>query len=139
MGDGRYFRSGVMALGVTAIIIAVIGLTGTRATAQSDQKQVRWRTATQVSDQLKQSIGTAGYSWQGVSLRRALRSLSESEGVRIAIVLDRRVDPGKKLNLTFDEQPLENVLLQIAAVNDIGMCQIGPVIYFGPKWTTHRL
>ncbi len=139
MGDGKYLGSGLQALAGAIAIVVATGLTGPLASAQQAGPPVRWRTTSEVTRQLKESIGTAGYSWQGISLRAVLRSLSQSDGVRIAMLLDRRVDPSKKVNLEFSEEPLEDVLLKIAGANGIGISQVGPVIYFGPQWTTYRL
>jgi hypothetical protein len=57
----------------------------------------------------------------------------------VAIVIDRRVDPDQKLNLSLRNVPLEDVLRQAAASLGLGMTKLGPVIYFGPLEYTARL
>ena len=62
-----------------------------------------------------------------------------SRANRVAIVIDRRVDPDQKLNLSLHNVPLEDVLRQAAASLGLGMTKLGPVIYFGPPEYTARL
>ena len=91
MDDGNFFKITHFARTVAIVMIATIGTT----TADVAAQQIRWRNSTDVRRKLAQP-NQSSYTWQGISLRSALRDLSQSEGVRIAMLLDRRVDPGKK-------------------------------------------
>jgi len=80
---------------------------------------------------------TLGIGWDGVPLRQALDNLSQAQG--IAVLIDRRVDPGRKLTLTVKDVSLGELFAQIADDCHIGYCQFGPVAYFGPRKATSRL
>ncbi len=76
-------------------------------------------------------------SWTNTPAIRALAGLSDAQ--RIAIVLDRRIDPGQPLDLAAADEPLERVLAKIAEQLNSGYCQFGPVAYFGPQATARTL
>jgi hypothetical protein len=80
---------------------------------------------------------TTGIAWSGVPLREALDTLGRDQ--RIAVMLDRRVDPGKTVNLGVAEQSLENALRTVARHQELGVCFIDSVVYFGPSETTAKL
>ena len=75
-------------------------------------------------------------SWQGQSLRRAIRNLTASE--EIAIVLDRRVDPDQTIDTTL-EGSLDRRLTVLAGQLQLGVCLIDQVVYLGPPGLTRRL
>src|SRR5687768_829920 len=50
--------------------------------------------------------------WSHVELRPALERLSEVH--RIAVIIDRRVDPSQELTLSINETPLGDVLARVA-------------------------
>ena len=104
------------------------------ATLGAAAEPVAWLTGGALQQQLEQPVSG---SWSRISLRRALKRFARS--VRVAIVLDRRVDPSRSLELTLQPQPLETALEQIAAEQKIGVAMLGPVAYFGPPETTVRL
>jgi len=54
-------------------------------------------------------------------------------------MLDRRVDPGQKLDLKLNDVPLREVFLQIAGQFDLGVSMFGPVVYIGPRHVTERM
>jgi hypothetical protein len=93
-----------------------------------------WLSGEALQDALAKKVGVA---WSNIPLRRALESLSNSQ--RVAVMLDRRVDPDQKIELAFDNVSLQEALQRIALRLDVGMTVIGPVIYFGPKATAERL
>jgi hypothetical protein len=78
-----------------------------------------------------------GLDWSGVELRPALENLSRSN--RLAMVLDRRVDPGQELDLSLSDIPLADALRRIAEDRQIGVSQFGPVAYFGPEGAARAL
>ncbi len=79
----------------------------------------------------------AGVAWSSVPLRQALENLGRDQ--QLAVMLDRRVDPGRTVNLTVTQQPLEIVLLTIGRHVDLGVCYVDPVVYVGPRATTDKL
>jgi hypothetical protein len=81
--------------------------------------------------------GKVSVTWSNIPVRRALESLCKAQ--KLALLLDRRVDPDQKIELHVDNVPLREALEQIAARLKIGVALIGPVVYFGPKATATRL
>ena len=103
-------------------------------TAASANEPVAWLTGEKLKSQLEQNVGA---TWEAIPLRRAITSLSRSQ--RVAILLDRRVDPDQKIDLSFTDVPLERRLKLIAGKLQIGVAQVGPVIYLGPAATAEKL
>lgn len=79
----------------------------------------------------------AAVSWRGKTLRGALARITETQ--RIAVMLDRRVDPDRKVDFSAQLIPLEVMIEQLAQRHSAAMCQIGPVVYVGPRETTRLL
>jgi hypothetical protein len=70
-------------------------------------------------------------------LRSALRRLLETH--RVAVFLDPRADPGRKVQLSLQNVPLHEALQKIAQPQNLGAALLGPVVYFGPPVTTIQL
>jgi hypothetical protein len=104
------------------------------ASAAAAEPTVQWRTGGDLARQLTLPMGL---HWQGVPLREALRGLAETQ--RVAIFLDRRVDPSRPVRLDLQDVTLQEALARIAASQRLGVTQLGPVFYFGPLDTTRRL
>lgn len=68
--------------------------------------------------------------WTGTRLRDAVYRLAAANNM--AVVMDRRVDPDRPLNLTLSQTPLCEVWRHIADDNGIGISWFGPVMYLGP-------
>jgi hypothetical protein len=75
--------------------------------------------------------------WSEMPLRQAVNELSQT--FRVAILLDRRVDPGLKLNLTRRGDSLGATLQAIANDQGLGFTVFGNVVYLGPKDAVERL
>ena len=75
--------------------------------------------------------------WSGNPLRSALRGLSQAQ--RVAVLIDRRADPGQKLDLQLDRVPLETAFREVAGNCHLGVSLLGPVVYFGPPEASRRL
>ncbi len=95
---------------------------------------IRWVTGAALQQRLAQPVRC---SWPGVPLRQALQSLSRAE--RLAVLIDRRIDPGQKLQLQLDAVPLKTALHDIAEHRRLGVSMLGPVAYYGPPWAATRL
>lgn len=75
--------------------------------------------------------------WSSIPLRSALQRLADSQ--RVAMFLDRRIDPDQTVDLDCQDEPLTDVIQRLAERADVGTCRVGPVIYFGPRETASVL
>ena len=96
-----------------------------------------WLTGKDLRNQLDLPAAVLWSSQGGLSFRQALVQLSQAQ--RVAIVLDRRVDPDQKVELSADEPSLDALLKVIARKMKIGIGWVGPVCYFGPEATARRI
>ena len=78
-----------------------------------------------------------GITWSNIPLRTALAGLAKSQ--KIAVLLDRRVDPNQKIELSLDDVPVAETFQRIASRIDTGTAMLGPIAYFGPAATAQRL
>jgi hypothetical protein len=91
---------------------------------------IAWRTG---ADFQKQLQVVTSVQWQEAELRERLENLA---GVhRVAIFLDRRIDPQQKLDFASTGAPLESLLSELAQELNAATARIGPVIYIGPPPT----
>ncbi len=113
-------------------LAAAFSLAGTRHGHAAEA--IDWQTGPDFQRELNNSIGV---SWEGkFSVRRALERIGHRH--RVAIVLDRRVDPNREV-LCANDAKLEIALYAIAEQLELGMCVIEPVVYIGPKKATSSL
>ncbi|MBA4017985.1 MAG: hypothetical protein C0483_12495 [Pirellula sp.] len=68
--------------------------------------------------------------WSGSSLRDALLTRARLSG--IAMLVDRRIDPGLTVELALAEQPTFVLLEKVAAAHQLGISFFGPVVVVGP-------
>ncbi len=80
---------------------------------------------------------STGLTWSGDSLRNALQELSRSK--KVAILLDRRIDPTQELKLSRANIPLRDLIAAIADSVGAGSTVVGNVVYVGPKPSAERL
>lgn len=113
----------------TAALLAVLLSIPTHAAAAGT-----WATGPALQQRLTQPVDIV---WTNNPLRKALESLSRAQ--KVAILLDRRVDPGQKVDLSVRAAPLESVLQLIARHCELGVCRLGAVVYLGPPQATSRL
>jgi hypothetical protein len=73
----------------------------------------------------------------GTSLRTAIEELSQTQ--QVAVLIDRRIDPGQKLQLTLKNTPMESVLQTVAEHCHAGISPLGAIVYFGPSESAARL
>ncbi|MBA2114924.1 STN domain-containing protein [Bremerella alba] len=122
-------------LSLTQLLIGVLTaqvlLLGTQVHAQ---ETIDWRTEADLDKQLQL---TFDLTWEEVPLRDGLMRLGQTQ--RVAIFLDRRVDPDQTMKMAFTNERLELGLQRIAAQLGIGMARVGDVIYLGPTDTASRL
>jgi hypothetical protein len=94
----------------------------------------RWLTGAALQSSLRLP---ADVSWSTVPFRQALYGLAREK--QVAMLLDRRVDPDRRITLAIRDQPLEEALAQVAAERGIAQTMLGPVVYFGPAAAAARL
>lgn len=75
--------------------------------------------------------------WSDTPLRQAVESLSRVK--KVALLLDRRVDPGQRLSVTIHQMPLAQALQTMAQQCNLGIARVGAVLYLGPKPAAQRL
>lgn len=120
------------ALPVIVLCVTIAPLVG--ATAGPRGAEVGWRTGTGLPTQLRASVD---FVWRKVPLRDGLMGLGQSQ--RVAIFLDRRVDPGQTVDFSVRGAPLQDALRQLASELKLGVGDAGPVIYFGPDHVASKL
>lgn len=105
--------------------------------ARGADPSIHWLTDKKLSYQLDQKVGITWSSRSGIPLRQALTHLGQSR--QVAILLDRRVDPDQKIELTSADASLDTTFKLIASKLSIGEAQVGSMIYFGPEPTARRV
>jgi len=70
-------------------------------------------------------------------LRRALEDLSHNKNV--AVLIDRRVDPSRKIQISLDAVSLSDAFKAIAQNCGLGISMVGPVAYFAPPAVAQRV
>jgi hypothetical protein len=126
----RYF-------GFAGLFCLLVGLHGWANKAPAADAPPAWLTGEQLRRHLDDKVSITWSSRSGAPLRQALNSLGEDQ--RIAILLDRRVDPDQKIEFVSDDLSLDATLKRIAKRLSIGVGQVGAVIYFGPESTARRV
>ena len=96
-----------------------------------------WLTGDKLRAQLEQKIGVDWGGTKGLTLRQAVTSLARSQ--KVAILLDRRVDPDQKIELSVADETLDAVFKLIADKKKIGVGQVGSAIYLGPTATAEKI
>ena len=74
----------------------------------------------------KQLTLPASVTWSGRPFRTAIDSLSRSQ--RVAVWIDRRLDPALELEFTATGVPLHNILNNVATVAGGSLGQVGSVL-----------
>jgi len=115
-------------------LVAALAVTAPGGTTNPIDTTAPWKTGALWHAQLAEPVETL---WGNVPLRQALRDLERSE--RVAIWLDRRVDPGLPLELAGEGKPLGDVLGRIAQAHGLGVSLFEPVVYLGPAEAAARL
>lgn len=113
-----------------AMLLALPSSGGTANAAN----HVAWVTGQAFRQRLGQPVDIL---WSGNPLREAIASLSHAQ--KVAILIDRRVDPGQKIEITIKGAPMDAALQVIAEKYSLGVAQLGPVVYIGPQAAADRL
>jgi hypothetical protein len=97
--------------------------------------EAAWKTGVAFRNQLREPVPSI--SLPQLHLREALQYVSRGYG--IALFLDRRIDPDQQIDFAARNQPLEDILRQLAAAVRAEPAIIGPVMYVGPPGTTAQV
>ncbi len=115
------------------LVCLFVGLFLTSA-PQSAIAKVDWHVGDAFHGKLEASVGV---TWAEKPLRDGLMNLSELQ--RVAIFLDRRVDPNQLVTISAENLPLEAALRKIARSIGLDIGFVGSVVYVGPPQTCLRL
>lgn len=97
-------------------------------------QEIAWKTGPALRKELQSPLSLV---WEERAAREGLANLANNTGV--AILLDRRLDPDRKLDLAVKDEPLQLVLLRVAEQVHGGVALVGSVVYLGPKETSTKL
>ncbi|MCC6126558.1 MAG: hypothetical protein IT426_16480 [Pirellulales bacterium] len=114
---------------ITLVILqlAVVGFAAACAAGE-------WLTGPELIERLSDPVDLV---WSENPLRDALAAFARVHNV--AVLLDRRVDPGRKMTLSVKQSPLSEALAAVAMSGELGVTLAGPVAYFGPAGATPKL
>lgn len=97
--------------------------------------QVKWTTGKALEKKLQTPL--AAINWESLPLRPTLLKFASAQ--KISIFLDRRVDPTISLKCSLrNVTPLE-ILTAVCEEKELGLTQVGNVIYIGPADYTEKL
>ena len=103
-----------------------------KAAGQTDA--AAWRTGADLEQFIKSPVSV---SWQYAELGPRLTQFSRSQ--KLAVVLDRRIDPNQLIDLTVRNVSVEQFLLRVAQASGGSFCRFGDCIYIGPVENARRL
>ena len=118
---------------IPAIIVAVSCLSASHVIAQGDSpiliesNQVEFLTGKKLD---RRNLQELSFWWKDAELRDRLVAFSEAE--KIAVMLDRRIDPSTLMNLGVENRTLEQIFWRVGREAEIGVCRIEDCYYFGP-------
>ncbi|MGA2035759.1 MAG: hypothetical protein ABSG68_26220, partial [Thermoguttaceae bacterium] len=93
-----------------------------------------WATGTALQKKLANPVDIF---WSGNPLRPALEGLARAQ--HVGLLIDRRVDPGQKLDVQLSATPLLQALREALENRHLDVSVLGPVVYVGPAEAAARL
>jgi len=99
-----------------------------------ERETENWLTDRKLDDRLLQPIDL---TMSGRQLRDGLMSLAAQR--QVAILLDRRVDPQQKIDITIRNLSLADAIEKIAQLAGASSTRVGSVIYVAPPRTTRKM
>jgi hypothetical protein len=96
----------------------------------------RWKTGAELDRALNARVRDIVWS-AGTPVRQAVTALARTQGV--AIMLDRRLDPGSDIELSVRDVPVREVIEQLAAQCGAAPAYLDGVVYVGPRSGTSPL
>jgi hypothetical protein len=97
-------------------------------------ERVVWQTDRELTQQLALPVSL---QWERVTLRQAIGTLSRTQ--RVAVLIDRRVDPDQLIKFEANQVSLEKLFDQLAESLGIGASRLGNVVYLGPRDVAGKL
>lgn len=94
-----------------------------------------WRTGPALRQALQSRL--AQIQWQEAPLRQVVENLARDH--RVAVLLDRRIDPGQEIDLSLNGATLGEIFRQIAESRQLECGLLGPLIYLGPASEVPKL
>ena len=101
---------------------------------QQAKPVTQWLTGSKL-DRFNQS--SLSVSWVEAPLKSRLQNYAKLK--KTAVFLDRRIDPSNLINLAVNSVSPEQFLWSVADSQEIGVCRIGDLYYFGPPSSTASL
>ena len=95
---------------------------------------MNWRQGRDFDAQWTQPVSLA---WSRTPLRGAIEELAKFH--RIAMILDRRVDPDQLVTFEVQQLPLDQAVARLAEQLKLGAARWNDVVYLGPKPTVDNL
>ncbi len=125
---------------LTVVTIVVIGsglfVAFDETTAQTQQEQgiQEWHTGRDL-DLFNQASISANWT----TAKRRERLLNFAKKQKVAVFVDRRVDPAVLITFGKRNCTIEQFYWALAEHQKLGVCRLNDVFYFGPSETTHTL
>lgn len=143
LGSRTAYHSAIIGAAVTTCICVTVliesGALGAQRVDANVTKpgssEAEWATGKALTQTL---LGQTSVSWTDAPFAERLRAFAASK--RIAVFIDRRLDPGVKINLQQANATIEQLFLDVAEQHGLaGMCRVDDLIYFGPLETVQAL
>lgn len=132
--EPRIARPAVFDGARVALIVLLCCLLCCNAVRAASAQTGEWRADAALERQLDLPVS---FRWSGTPLRGALTGLSRAQ--RVALLIDRRVDPGRLIDARFENVAFRAALAELAVDLDLGLSQLEALVYLGPQRTAHRL
>jgi hypothetical protein len=117
-----------------SVLSLLLALSASGPAGDSASGPPSWREADAFRRQLEAPVSLF---WSHVPLRQGLRDLARQR--RVALFLDRRVDPGLPVHFSVRAVPLEDGLRGLAQHLHLSIAILEPVVYLGPPATVQKL
>ena len=117
----------------TAVVVSCVFFVA-QAHMVRAEPPVKWKTGAEFTKALRAPIDRTG---NDRPLGESLAALSRS--MTVAVLLDRRVDPGQLVHIDAHGITLGTELKDLATTIDLGVAILGPVVYVGPKPAAARI
>jgi len=121
-------RAVLPAVALALCLMLVVPITWSHA------QPIHWLREREVAAAMDQEVSL---TWSGVPLRDGLHRLVGTQ--RMAVVLDRRVDPGRLITTQMSNVSLEDALKRLTRTRKLGFAVLSGVIYIGPSPAAARL
>lgn len=119
---------------VITLLIAIAALSQVEQVTKPVKPVVEFQTGQRFQTELDRTLSA---SWANVELRDLLRKIGDER--RVAILLDRRIDPTVQLPLNLTNSSLREGVRDLARLIGADISVAEPVVFVGPHSATQRL